>query len=439
MKRPAAFLITIILLLFLTSCGTKLGQKPAASSVETTPATEKESGRDIVLDESGRAVVQEEPEKAAEEPGTINIPVAEETVEVTESSEEPEEEENSFEGYVLSESDVSENGVYLKSTAEAGKVTIDFAGDINFDDRYANMNTLRNRGGGIFSCIDSSLIERTNRADIFMINNEFPYSKRGTPLANKKFTFRAKPETVSMLIDQGADIVSLANNHAYDHGPDALLDTFDTLKEAGIPYVGAGHNIEEAEKPVYFIAGGMKLAFVSATQIERSLPPDTKEATETDPGVLRTLDPERFCNVIRTAKENSDLVIVYVHWGSENINKYEAAQTELARAYVDAGADLIIGDHPHVLQGIEYIEDVPVFYSLGNYWFSSKTLDNCLVEAVIEDKRISSLRFIPCIQKNCSTTELKKGSGEYERVLNEMREWSTENVEIDEDGMVTKK
>ncbi len=423
-------IICLACILFLTGCNEV---KIPENNTKVTPSI-KESTSDIVLDENGRAEKRTPEEKDKD---TINIPVSEDPDHEPEQTEEiPEEPENSFEGYTLCAEDVSENGVYLKSTAEPGTVRIAFAGDINFDDRYANMCTLRGRPGGIFDCIDPSLMERTNSADIFMINNEFPYSRRGTPTPNKKFTFRAKPETVSMLLDQGADIVSLANNHAYDHGPDALLDTFDTLDEAGIPYVGAGHNIEEAEKPVYFIAGGMKIAFVSATQIERSLPPDTKEATETEPGVLRTLEPERFLNVIRKAKENSDFCIVYVHWGSENVNKYEAAQTELARAYTDAGADLIMGDHPHVLQGIEYMDGTPVFYSLGNYWFSSKTLDNCLVEAVIKDKKIDTLKFIPCMQVNCSVIEQKKGSADYERILENMREWSTDNVEIDEDGYV---
>ena len=434
MKRSVACFTVILMSLLLFSCGSE----PEQVVPEKLPLEATEEAESAGIEEDEGDVIRIPEEKEEEESEVIDIPVDEPEEESPVSTEE-EEEENSFEGYVLNEGDVSENGVYLKSTAEEGRVVIDFAGDINFDDRYAIMNTLRSRGGGISSCIDSALIERTNKADIFMINNEFPYSNRGTPLQNKKFTFRARPETVSMLLDQGADIVSLANNHAYDHGPDALLDTFDTLDGAGIPYVGAGHDLKEAEKPVYFIAGGMKLAFVSATQIERSLPPDTKEATETEPGVLRTLDPEKFLGVIREAKENSDFVIVYVHWGSENVNSYEASQTELARAYVNEGADLIIGDHPHVLQGIEYMDDVPVFYSLGNYWFSSKTLDNCLVEAVIEDKEISSLRFIPCIQKNCSTTMLSKGSGEYERILENMRAWSKDNVEIDGDGMVSKK
>ena len=432
MRKP--MLLTILsLTILLCSC-------EAVSKTTAVPETSEKPSEEtpIVLDGSGRSVEQETPEK--EEGDVINIPTEETLPEPPSEVEVPEEEEPpSFEGYVLSEEDVSENGIYLKSVKEPGKVVIDFAGDINFDDRYAIMNSLRSRGGGISTSIDPVLIKRSNDADIFMINNEFPYSNRGTPLPNKKITFRARPETVNYMKDLGADIVSLANNHAFDHGEEALLDTFDTLDDAGIPYVGAGHILEEAMKPVYFIAGGMKIAFVSATQIERSLPPDTREATDDSPGVLRTLDPEKFLTVIRNAKENSDFVIAYVHWGSENTNIYEAAQTELAKVYVDAGADLIIGDHPHVLQGITYIGDVPVLYSLGNYWFSSKTLDSCLVEAVIKDKRLESLQFIPCLQKGCYTHALSPGSGEYAGVLEKMRNWSTDNVDIDGDGFIRKR
>jgi len=436
MKKTLLPIISTILL--LTACS---GLSPDAIMKDSTPKEvevlpPEEPSEEAAAHEDSGVIAIPDPEEEGVSAEAEDVITVEPEAEPEE--EEPEEEDaNSFEGYVLSEEDVSENGVYCMPVKNEGEVVIDFAGDINFDDRYANMNALRSRAGGIHDSIDASLIQRTNEADIFMINNEFPYSNRGTPTPGKKFTFRAKPETVGFMHDLGADIVSLANNHAYDHGPDALLDTFDTLNEAGIPYVGAGRNIEEAMKPVYFIAGGMKISFVSATQIERSLPPDTKEATETEPGVLRTLDPEKFLSVIREAKKNSDFCIAYVHWGSENVNEYEAAQAELAKAYADAGADLIMGDHPHVLQGIEYIGDVPVFYSLGNYWFNSKTLDNCLVEAVLQDKKIKSLQFIPCMQYSCATHEVQQGSGDFERILGNMRDWSTDNVNIAADGFIT--
>lgn len=323
---------------------------------------------------------------------------------------------------------------------EGGEITLTFCGDMDFDDRYTNMIALRSRSNGILDCIDSSLVERMRNADICMINNEFPYSNRGTPLANKKFTFRANPETAEFLNELGVDIVSLANNHAYDYGSDALLDTFDTLTSYNVKYVGAGRNIAEAMTPQYFNINGNTVAIVAATQIERSLPPDTVEATETTPGVLRTLDPQKFVSVISEAKSKSDVCIVFVHWGSENVTEYEASQKELAKAYADAGADLIIGAHPHVLQGIEYVDDVPVFYSLGNFWFNSKNLDNCLVEVKINKNAVESLQFIPCRQHDCKTEEMKKGTTQdYERILSDMRENSAWNVNIDENGFVTKK
>ncbi|MBO6133277.1 MAG: CapA family protein [Lachnospiraceae bacterium] len=333
-----------------------------------------------------------------------------------------------------------ESLISVGETAEAPEpatVRIAFAGDIDFDDRYTNMIALRSDSAGMKGRIGESLMKRMKDADIFMLNNEFPYSDRGEPLPDKKFTFRAKPETASFLNEMGVDIVSLANNHAYDYGPDALLDSMDTLREKGIPYVGAGKNIEEAKRPYYFTFGDTTIAFTSATQIERSLPPDTKEATETEPGVLRTLNPASYCECIREAEKNSDFVIAFVHWGSENVHNVEEAQRELARAYVEAGADLIIGAHPHVLQGFEYEGDVPVMYSLGNFWFNSKPLDTCLVEAVIKDKKLESLQFIPCVQQNCRTTLVEKGTAEFSKALSEERSYSY-GVNIDEDGFVTK-
>ncbi|MCR5775697.1 MAG: CapA family protein [Lachnospiraceae bacterium] len=318
-------------------------------------------------------------------------------------------------------------------------VRIVFTGDMNFDKRYANMNTLAQRGGEMDGALDENIITLMQEADITMINNEFPYSDRGSPTPEKKFTFRAEPSTVHYLQDLGVDIVGLANNHAYDYGPDALLDTLDTLSEAGIQYVGAGRDIADAMTPRYIEAGGMTIAFTAATQIERSLPPDTKEATETDPGVLRTLDPEKYLQVIAEADQNADFTIAFVHWGSENVFEYEAAQKELAEKYAEAGADLIIGAHPHVLQGFEYIGDVPVVYSTGNFWFNSKTLDSCMIEATINEGVLEELRFIPCIQKGCFTSMLHKGDSDFDRILSDQISRSADNIELSEDGIITGK
>ena len=328
---------------------------------------------------------------------------------------------------------MEENGIYAREPAEPGKVTMTFAGDILFDTNYAIMGTV-GPSGDISKGVTLEVIERMQAADIMMLNNEFAYSNRGAPLEEKQFTFRAKPETVSYLNDMGVDLVSLANNHAYDYGPEALTDTLDTLREAGIPYVGAGRNISEAARPVYYIVGDMKIAFVSATQIERMDTPDTKEATETSPGVFRCWNGAKFLEAVREAAENSDFVVAYVHWGTENQAELDWAQLKQAPELAAAGADLIIGDHPHCLQPIGVIQGVPVIYSLGNFWFNSKTLDTGMVEVVVDEAGIVSYQFIPCLQSGCRTTLLQ--GTEKERVLSYIRSIS-EGVRIDEEGFVS--
>lgn len=331
---------------------------------------------------------------------------------------------------------MKENNIYAKDATDTEEVTLAFGGDFLFDPAYSIMVHLLQRPNGIHDSISEDLMQEMQNADILMLNNEFPYSNRGTPTEEKQFTFRAKPEYADILHEMGVDIVSLANNHAYDHGEIALLDTFETLENIGIPYVGAGRNLQEAVKPVYFIANDMKIAIVSATQIERLDNPDTKEATETSAGVFRCWNPSRLLEVVAEAKENSDFVIVYIHWGTENTDELDWAQLDQAPKIVKAGADLIIGAHPHCLQPVQYVDGVPVVYSLGNFWFNSKQVDTGLVKVSINEQGIKSLQFLPALQKDCKTS-LLYGS-EKERVLEYMRSISPE-ITIDENGYISSK
>lgn len=316
------------------------------------------------------------------------------------------------------------------------RVTLSFAGDISFAEGYANMVSYHSRGNDIAQCIAPDLIARMDLADIMMVNNEFTYSNRGAPLSGKTFTFRAKPEMAENLKRLSVDIVSLANNHVFDYGETALLDTLQTLEQYEIPYVGAGRNLEEAKKIVYFEEGGMRIAFVSATQVERSYV-FTKEATDHSAGVLRTFTPDAFLEVIRRAEQTSDFVVVYVHWGTEGVNRFESDQQLLGHQYIDAGADLVIGDHPHCLQGVEYYKGVPIFYSLGNYWFNSRTLDTGLVEADICRDGLLELRFVPCLQQNCRTS-LVTDPGQQQRVFQFLESISA-NASVDASGVIREK
>ena len=294
---------------------------------------------------------------------------------------------------------------------------------------------------GLAAAFSSDLRELIAQSDILMINNECTFSTRGEPIPGKAYTFRSDPANVSILQELGVDIAGIANNHVCDYGLEALSDTIATLDAAGIPNVGAGNNLEEAKRPWYFVANGRKIAFVAATQIERTYN-YTKEATDTTPGVLKTLNPDKYVEVIRQAKKQSDYVIAFVHWGTEGTNYYEADQAELAAKFAQAGADAVIGGHTHCLQGLTYVGDVPVIYSLGNFWFGSTPTDGvnkkdtAIAQVIINEDGSLSFRFIPCIQENRKMYLVKEESEE-QRIIT-FEQYLSDGVSIDADGYVTK-
>ena len=260
----------------------------------------------------------------------------------------------------------------IHDTGAQGDVTLAFGGDVNLADTWENMLIYHASPGNIEEFICEDLLGLMRGADILMVNNEFAFSDRGSPLPTKMYTFRASPQNVYMLHDMGVDIVSTANNHIYDYGTDAFLDTLDTLAEAGVPQVGAGRDISEAMQAQYFHAGGMKIAFLAANDVER---PWVPEATEDRPGTLRPFGVgdeanEHLLEAIANARQNADWVIVYLHWGVQYVTTPQQRQINLARELIDAGVDILIGAHPHVLQGIEFYQGQPIVYSLGDFWFN---------------------------------------------------------------------
>lgn len=314
------------------------------------------------------------------------------------------------------------------------KLVLTFAGDMNLDESWYTTKFLDKQPNGIYDCISPALIEEMKNADIFMPNNEFTYSTRGAKLPNKAWTFRAKPSRVNIMKELGTDIVLLANNHCYDYGPDSLYDTLSTLDDAKIPYVGAGRNLTEAMLPYYFHYDGLLIAYVAASQAEKYKM--TPQATDTTPGILRCYDMSLFLQSIRSAASVADIVIANIHWGTEGSNKLEKYQQQLAYQMIDAGADAIIGSHPHVLQGIEYYKGKPIMYSLGNYWFNASTMYTCLFELEVDtaSKSIEAVKFIPATQTGCRT--LYASTLDEQRKIFDFEQKLSVNVTIDNDGYV---
>lgn len=308
--------------------------------------------------------------------------------------------DSGFYGYQL-------DNVYWQETASPDEVVIGFTGDFNFAEDWHTTEYMRNQQGGIEDCFSEELLHEMQASDILIMNNEFVYMEEGrsTALPGKEYTFRAEPETVKLLEAFGVDAVTLANNHVYDYGETGLLDTMNHLGKAKIPYVGAGADMDEASKILYYVANGRKIAIVSASQIERTLS-YTKEATATQAGVLKTLNPDKFLGVIKKADANSDYVIAVPHWGTEGTLYPDTSQLALAESFVQAGADAVIGSHPHRLQGVGYVDNVPVAYSLGNFWFSDGTLYTTVAQVVIQKDGVVGMRFLPCEQRGFVTSLL---------------------------------
>lgn len=324
----------------------------------------------------------------------------------------------------------------IKDCGNNGKesFSVAFVGDILFDKDFRPM-VHANEMGGVLNCIDKSVVDYLNACDVFLINNEFTIGERGEPLPGKTWTFQVEPDKIQLLKDLGADIVSLANNHIYDYGEVGFFDTIDNLKKAGMPYIGAGSNLEEAQKPYYFIVNGIKVGIVAASCAEKTTS-FNPVATAENHGVMGTYDSAAFIDTIKKADAECDILVAYVHWGTENTTVLDEQQKTLAREYIDAGVDAVIGGHTHCLQGMEFYKDVPIVYSVGNFWFNSKTLDSCVITLEINGNADMDIRIMPLKQQNCETRLL---TGEDARGLfDRVESYEPQGVTIADDGLITK-
>jgi poly-gamma-glutamate synthesis protein (capsule biosynthesis protein) len=246
--------------------------------------------------------------------------------------------------------------------SDSNKVILFFTGDVTLANHFE-----RHVGDSLDYAFNQ--LKWFSEADLSMVNLENPLTTRGKPI-DKKFTFRAKPSYAKMLKDAGIDIVTLANNHMYDYGPDGLDDTIDTLRAEGIYFVGAGRNIYEARHPVIFYIKGLRIAYFGyyGTSKHSESYPAQEDSSGT---ALRQLpiikeDIEKY-------RDRVDYIIVNLHWGIEKAEYPGADQMEFAHQVIDYGADMIVGHHPHVLQGIEKYKDKIIAYSLGNFIFGGNS------------------------------------------------------------------
>ena len=206
-------------------------------------------------------------------------------------------------------------------------------------------------------------------ADLTIGNLETSISERGTP-ADKGYTFRAPPLTTRALAIAGFDVVSLANNHSLDYGAEALADTFQHLNASGVLAVGAGPNRSAAHAPIVIERNGLRIAVLGLVDAppEGDFNREAWEAQPSRPGVAWA-DEETVIEMVTQADAAADLVVLMIHFGVEFSATPSESQRMLARSAIDAGADLVIGSHPHVLQEVEVYRGGLIAYSLGNFVF----------------------------------------------------------------------
>lgn len=226
-------------------------------------------------------------------------------------------------------------------------------------------------------------------ADLTFGNLEGPVSDKGKNLGNL-YSFRADPKAMEGLKYAGFDILSVANNHIGDWAKAAMDDTFKILKENGIDYAGGGLSVEEAHSVKVEEVNGTKIGFLAYTALGAKY----TEATASSSGIA-WLNKEKMAQDIAEAKKISDLVIVSIHFGDEYKQKSNNFQKDIARSAIDAGASLVIGHHPHVVEEIEQYKNSWIAYSLGNFifdqTFSKETMRGELLKVIVEGKQIKQV------------------------------------------------
>jgi poly-gamma-glutamate synthesis protein (capsule biosynthesis protein) len=309
--------------------------------------------------------------------------------------------------------------------------TLTFTGDISLADNW-HIAPKYDQRGGITGILGDTMLEAMRSSDFLVVNSEFTVSNRGTALPGKMYTFRAKPERLNIYHEMGVDLADLANNHVYDYGKDAFLDMLDAFDEYQVSHIGAGRNLEEAKKPYFITIGDFKFAFVAATRAEKNVM--TPQATATNPGTFWCYDPTEMIELIKSLKDQVDFVVPVIHFGRENSHELEKAQMDSARAYIDAGAAMVVGHHAHNLQGVEIYNGKPIIYNLGNFLFNNVDTDTALFEVKMDQDGKMEYYIRPALQQDYKTVLLEDGAKK-SQIISDINSWSI-NAHLDETGKI---
>jgi poly-gamma-glutamate capsule biosynthesis protein CapA/YwtB (metallophosphatase superfamily) len=261
-------------------------------------------------------------------------------------------------------------------------VTLLFSGDVTLSDHFEEVI-------GQDYQRPFAAMKEYQQADLAMVNLENPLTRATLAMPGKQFNFKANPDAVKVLTTGGVDLVNLANNHTMDFEADGLKETLETLDAAGIQYMGAGKDLTEARRPKIIDVKGQRIAYLSYWGEEYG--------AEANKAGVNSIKEERIAEDIKAIRDQVDWVVVNFHWGQELADTPADWQVKLGHFTIDQGADVIVGHHPHVLQGAEVYKGRPIAYSLGNFIFggNSRTdYDTAIMQVSLKDKQMK-VEFLP--------------------------------------------
>jgi poly-gamma-glutamate synthesis protein (capsule biosynthesis protein) len=364
-----------------------------------------------------------------------------------------------------------------------GLVCLVAVGDVEFSGMYLGRYEEKNKRFPPFEAAMRQHAEETGSVLIldWLREADIAFANLETTLAENKpyypsrpttYRFRADPNNAVGLKNLGMDIVSLANNHVFDFGESAFVETLKALEDAGVKHVGAGMNLEEAYTPVFFEIDGLRLAFLGVATVfpiagvagfdcpgvaairnkliyefeTTRLPTDLRQGYAPLPRIYEVPveeDVEMVRDHIRRVKEEADFLIVSVHWGREYEDTPSEGQMKLGHGMIDGGADMIIGHHPHTAQSIESYKGKYIFYSLGNFAMQVEwDIARCeaylneafMLRAYIDKGKVSKVEILPT---RTDRTGLPILSEDSHNVIKHLESLSSPlNVEVIEKGKI---
>ena len=312
-------------------------------------------------------------------------------------------------------------------------VTISVGGDVMMDRRVGS----RLAQTGDFAEPFRAMADRLSQADITMVNLESTLAELGPPTQGIE-SFVADPRIRSGLRRAGVDVVSLANNHSGDYGPQSLLRTIELLAAGGFAVFGAGADRQRADQPAVLVRDGVTVAFVGFNAIGETPPagPGQPGASSLSmPPRTGPLDERRLDRITRQIERLAsrvDVVVAVPHWGTQYTAVPEPEQSQVGRALLAAGADIVVGGHPHWVQAVERSRDGRlVVHSLGNLVFdmdfSTETMQGVVAELVVFDDRVVAVDYSPYVIGTDWVPRWVSPSGRGQEILQRMWEAGTQH------------